>query len=162
MNDGINASPNGIIHNTSLINKMEKILRKRRLNQYRTNLNKKVIKKPKFKKGDIVRYYLIKGKFAKESNLSGSWSKTMYKIHRVDTAHKFKPMHTYVLAKIGRDIPIKHLPPIQENLLKLTHQNKNDLYEIEKILKRKNGKVLVKWADYEVPSWEPEKNVILN
>ena len=29
LNDGINASPNDIIHNTSLINKMEKILRKR-------------------------------------------------------------------------------------------------------------------------------------
>ena len=64
--DSINASPNDIIHNTLLINKMEKILRKRRLNQYKTNLNKKVIKNPpKFKKGDIVRYYLIKGKFAK-------------------------------------------------------------------------------------------------
>ena len=81
----------------------------------------------------------------------------MYKIHSVDTAHKFKPMHTYVLAKIRRDTPIKHLPPIQENLLKLAHRNKNDLYEIEKVLKRKNGKVLIKWADYEVPSWEPEK-----
>ena len=64
----------------------------------------------------------------------------MYKIHRVDTAHKFKPMHTYVLAKIGRDTPIKHLPPIQENLLKLTHRNKNDLYEIEKVLQRKMEK----------------------
>ena len=49
LNDDIKASPNDVIHNTSLINKMEKILRKRRLNQYKTNLNKKVIKKtPKF------------------------------------------------------------------------------------------------------------------
>ena len=68
--------------------------------------------------------------------MSGSWPKTMYKIHRVDTAHKFKPMHTYVLAEIGRDTPIEHLPPVQENLLKFAHQNKNNLYEIEKILKK--------------------------
>ena len=85
--------------------------------------------------------------------MSGFWSNTMYKIHRVDTADKFKPMHTYFLAEIGRETPIKHLPLIQENLLKLTHQNKNDLYEIEKILKIKKGKVFIKWADYEVPSW---------
>ena len=143
--------------------KWKKILRKRRLNQYDKNISKKVIqKRPKFKKGDIVRYYLIKGKFAKESNLSGSWSKTMYKIHRVNTTDKFKPMHSYVLSEIGRDTPVKHLSPIQETLLQLAHRNKDDLYEIEKILKRKNGKVLVKWADYEVPSWEPERNIIFN
>ena len=140
-----------------------KILRKRQLNQYDKNISKKIIqKRPKFKKGDIVRYYSISGKFAKESNLSGSWSKTMYKIHRVNTAHKFKPMHTYILSEIGGDTPVKHLPPIQETLLQLAHRNKDDLYKIEKILKRKNGKVLVKWADYKVPSWEPERNIIFN
>ena len=105
---------------------------------------------------------MIKGKFGKESNLSGSCSKTMYKIHRVNTAHNFKLMHTYILSEIGRDTLVKHLPPIQETLLQLAHHNKDDLHEIEKILKRKNGKVLVKWADYEVPSWEPERNIIFN
>ena len=71
LKDGLNALPHGT---TLLVSKMEKILRKRQLNQYDKNISKKVIQKRlKFKKGNIVRYYLIKGKFAKESNLSGSW-----------------------------------------------------------------------------------------
>ena len=54
-------------------------------------------------------------------------------------------MHTYLLAELGKDTPVNHLPPIQESHLKFAHHNKDDPYEIEKILDRKRGKVLVKW-----------------
>ena len=87
----------------------------------------------------------------------GSWSKTIYKINQVNPAHKFKPMHTYLLAELGKDTPINDLPPIQESHLKFSHQNKDDLYKIEKILERKRGKVLIKWLGYEVPMWESNK-----
>ena len=50
-------------------------------------------------------------------------------------------MHTYLLAELGKDTPINDLPPIQESHLKFAHQNKDDLYEIEKILNRKRGNI---------------------
>ena len=83
----------------------------------------------------------------------------MYKINQVNPAHKFKPMHTYLLAELGKDTPINDLPPIQESHLKFAHQNKDYLYEIGKILERKRGKVLIKWLGYEVPMWESNKIV---
>ena len=76
------------------------------------------LKKPKFKIGDTVRYYLLKGQFAKESNLNGSWSKTVYKIHRINKAHKFNPMHSYVLAELGKNTPVKGLPTDSTELAK--------------------------------------------
>ena len=101
---------------------MENILKSRRLNQYASNIRKNIISKlPRFKKGDIVRYYLRKGKFAKEAGLMGPWSKTMYKINQINPAHKFKPMHTYMLEELGKDTPVNDLPPIQESHLKSMH-----------------------------------------
>ena len=92
---------------------MEKILRQRRENQYKTNLTKKVIlKKPKFKVGNTVRYLKRRSKFSKEASLTGNWSDTLYKIQSINSAQTFKPMHTYVLAELGTNKPVNHLPPI--------------------------------------------------
>ena len=130
---------------------MQSILFKRRCNQYETNISKKVIKKrPKFNIGDTVCYYYRRGKFAKESSLSGTWSRTIYRIHKVRQAHKFNPMHTYELAELVKTTLIEGLPPIQENLLKTAKTTTTDeeptiLYAVEKILKRCGKKVLVKW-----------------
>ena len=85
--DGINASLREVNENKSVMNKMEQILKNRRLNQYKTKVKQKLIKKePKFKIGDTVRYYLGKGKFSKESNLTVLGQKpcieyTRYKKH---------------------------------------------------------------------------------
>ena len=96
--DCINASPEEIIHNDSLIDKMENILKSRRLDQYTLNIRKKIIgKQRRFKKAT------------------------------------------------------------QESHLKFAHHNKDDLYEIEKILDRKREKVLIKWLGYRVPMWESNK-----
>ena len=45
MEDGINASPEEIIRNDSLIDKMENILKSRRPNQYASNIREKIISK---------------------------------------------------------------------------------------------------------------------
>ena len=170
IDDIINALPFEILHDDALIDEkekvlmkwksiheMEKVLRDRRIKHYIMNIKKKLIsKKPKFKKRDIVRYYLRKERFSKESMLRGSWSRAMYKIHQINNAQKFKLMHTYILSKLGKDLPVKHLVPIQENLLKLAKHNEKDLFEIEKTICSNKGKVLVKWKDYEVPAWEPK------
>ena len=111
------------------------------MDQYSLNIKKRVIgAKPKFKKGDIVRYFLREDRFSKEATLSGSWSRSMYKIHQINMAHKFNPMHTYILFELGKDSPVRNLPVIQENLLKLARHNERYLFYVEKILKRKRTK----------------------
>ena len=97
-----------------------------------------------------------KSKFAKELFLTGSWSSKIYMIHSINRAHSFRPMHTYILAELGTNTPSSDLPPIQEHLLKHTFITKSDTFAIEKILKTKGNQVLVKWQDYEVPTWELE------
>ena len=103
---------------------------------------------------------LRKEQFSKESSLSGSWSEKIYSIYRVNKAHSFKPMHTYVLSEIGKDSPAKDLPPIQENLLKEAIDTKRDKFLTEKILKKRKNRVLVKCLNYDVPTWEPRSAII--
>ena len=86
--------------------------------------------------------------------LRGSWSRAMYKIHQINSAHKFK--QTYILSELSKDSPIKNLQPIRDNLVKLAKHNEKDLFGIEKIIHRNKGKALVKWKDYEEPTWEPK------
>ena len=80
----------------------------------------------------------------------------MHKIHRINVAHKFNPLHSYILSELGKDSPVENLPAMQENLVKLARHNKRDLFYVEKILKWKKNKVLVKWLGYKVPTWEPK------
>ena len=158
----IHTSPHEILDNPSLIDDMEAKLRTQQLRQYTTNIDKKVINpKPKFKKGDfLVQYMLQKEQFSKESSLSGSWSKKIYSIYRVNKAHSFKPMNMYLLSEIGKDSPTKDLLAIQENLLKEAIYTKRDKFLIKKILKKRKNHVLIKWLNYNVPTWEPRSAII--
>ena len=69
-------------------------------------------------------------------------------------------MHSYILAELGTNTPSTDLPPIQEHLLKHAFITKWDMFAIEKILKTKGNRVLVKWQDYEVPTWEPKSSIV--
>ena len=85
-----------VINDPNLVDHMEQTLKERRLQQYSTNIEKKLIKPaPKFKEGDLVRYLKRKSKFSKESTLVRSWSKKIYSIHSINKAHSFKPMHVH-------------------------------------------------------------------
>ena len=44
--------------------------------------------------------------------------------------------------------------------MKSCHDMTGELYEIEKVLKRKKDKFLVKWKGYEKPSWIDSKSII--
>ena len=44
--------------------------------------------------------------------------------------------------------------------MKSCHEYDSELYEIEKVLKRKKDKFLVKWKGYEKPSWIDSKSII--
>ena len=114
--DGTHATPLEVITTPSLMDRMEKALHTRRLQQYATNLKKNVIGKlPKFKTGNLVRYLLRREKFLKEATLSGSWTREIYRILRVHRAHSFKPMHTYTLCKLNTTVPIPGLPSLPEH-----------------------------------------------
>ena len=41
----------------------------------------------------------------------------------------------------------------------LSAVNKNDMYRIEKILRKKNGMALVKWLGYDSRSWLPIEDI---
>ena len=140
---------------------MERLLRNKHLGQYKKNITKRIINKsPKFKIGNIIRYLKRKSKFSKEASLTGNWSDKMYNIHSINEAHSFKPMHTYVLGELGTNLPAYGLPAIREDFLKKASNNpQQDTFIIEKVLNRKGNKVLVKWLDYEQPTWEPISNI---
>ena len=108
----------------------------------------------------MVRYLMRKSKFAKESSLSRLWSSKIYMIHSINRAQSFSPMHTYILAELGTSTLSTDLPPIQEHLLKHAFVTKRDTFAIEKILKTKGIRVLVKWQDYKVPTWEPKSLIV--
>ena len=151
----MHASPYEVINNPNLVDRMEQTLKERRLQQYSMNIERKLIKPtPKFKKGDLVRYLMRKSKFSKESSLVGSWSGKIYSIHSINKAHSFKPMHMYILSELGMDTLSSESPPIQENLLKKAFVTNQDTFAVEKILKRCGNRVLVKWSNYDVPTWE--------
>ena len=158
--NGIHASPRQVIELGELSDEMERLLWNKRLRQYKKNITKRVINKsPKFKIGDIVRYLKRKSKFSKEASLTGNWSDKMYNVHSINEAHSFKPMHTYMLGKLGTGLPAYGLPAIREDFLKKASNNPQDTFIIEKVLNRKGNKVLVKWLDYEQHTWEPISNI---
>ena len=158
--NGIHASPRQVIQSSELSDEMERLLWNKRLSQYKKNITKCVINKsPKFKIGDIVRYLKRKSKFSKEASLTGNWSDKMYNIHSINEAHSFKPMHTYVLGELGTNLPAYGLSAIREDFLKKASNNPRDTFIVEKVLNRKGNKVLVKWLDYEQPTWEPISNI---
>ena len=158
--NGIHTSLRQVIKLSELSDEMERLLPNKCLSQYKKNITKRVISKsPKFKIGDIVRYLKRKGKFSKEASLTGNLSDKMYNIHSINEAHSFKPMHTYVLGKLGNSLPAYGLPAIREDFLKKASNNSKDTFIIEKVLNMKGNKVLVKWLDYEQPTWEPISNI---
>ena len=159
--DGSRSTPFEIITEPSLMDGMEDILKQRRLLQYVANVRKKVISpRPLFEVGSLVRYLLRREAFTKEASLTGSWTSEIYRVLKVHKAHAMKPMHTYTLAELNSTVAVPSLPPLPENQLKKAFINPKQTFPIEKVLKRRKNKVLIKWQGYSVPTWESKKNVV--
>ena len=106
-------------------------------NIVRKNYNFEITdKKPKLSIGDKVRVSLLKNIF--EKGYTSNWSEQIYVIDDIKTSN----VHYYYL----KDLNGKKLDGIfyQEELLK-TNIKDNDLYVIEKIIKKIGNKYLVKW-----------------
>ena len=110
-------------------------------NIVRRNYNFKITdKKPKFSIGDKVRESLIKNNF--EKGYTSNWSEEIFIIYDIKTSN----VHYYYL----KDLNGEKLDGTfyQEQLLK-TNMKENDLYIIEKIVKKGGNKYLVKWKSYD-------------
>ena len=110
-------------------------------NIVRKNYNFEIIdKKPKFKIGDKVRISLLKNTF--EKGYTSNWSEQIYIIYDIKSSN----VHYYYLKDLnGNKIDGMFY---EQELLK-TNMKENDLYIIEKIIKKVGNKYLVKWRGYE-------------
>ena len=109
-------------------------------NIVRKNYNFEITdKKPKFSIGDKVRVSLLKNTF--EKGYTSNWSEQIYAIDDIKSSN----VHYYYL----KDLNGEKLDGTfyQEELLK-TNMKENDLYIIEKIIKKVRNKYLVKWKGY--------------
>ena len=110
-------------------------------NIVRKNYNFEIItNKKKFKIGDKVRISLLKNTF--EKGYTSNWSEQIYVIYDIKSSN----VHYYYLKDLnGNKIDGMFY---QEELLK-TNMKENDLYIIEKIIKKVGNKYLVKWREYD-------------
>ena len=111
--------------------------------------------KAKFKIGDIVRVSRWKGIF--EKGFHPNWSEQLY---RIDDVLLTNPI-TYRI----KDFDDKLIEgTFYEQELQKSKQVEENIFRVEKMLRTRtrNGRkeVLVKWAGYKDPTWEPEKNII--
>ena len=94
-------------------------------------------KKPKFSIGDRVRISLLKNTF--EKSYTSNWSEEIFIIDDIKTSN----VHYYFLKDLkGEKIDSMFY---EQELLKT---KQNDLYIIEKIIKKVGNKYLVKWENY--------------
>ena len=108
-------------------------------------------KKPKFSIGDKVRVSLLKNTF--EKSYISNWSEEIFIIDDIKTSN----VHYYFLKNLqGENIDGMFY---QEELLKT---KQNDLYIIEKIIRKNKNKYLVKWRGYsdDFISWIDKDDII--
>ena len=96
-------------------------------------------KKPKFSIGDRIRVSLLKNTFEKSYN--SNWSEEIFIIDNIKTSN----VHYYFL----KDLQGEKIDGMfyEQELLK-TNMKENDLYIIEKIIKKVGNKYLIKWKNY--------------
>ena len=122
--------------------------------------NKRVVKQVQngIPSGSIVRYKLHSKTFDKEG---AKWSKTVYEVIGLDGLKmRIRSKNNHILYK-----PVNDLKIVQAEATKAPIE-KNQVWEVEKILshqKMSNGKFkyLVKWKDFDEPTYEPQDNLRL-
>ena len=124
-------------------------------NYVRNNLYnfKNTNKKPKFSIGDKVRISLLKNTF--EKSYTSNWSEEIFIIDNIKTSN----VHYYFLKNLKKE---KIDGMFYEQELLKTNMKENDLYIIEKIIRKNKDKYLVKWRNYsnEFNSWIDKNDII--
>ena len=116
-----------------------------------TYIDKEITNKyPKFKIGDLVRISKYKNIFAK--GYVSNWSEEVFIIKKV----KNTVPRAYVISELkGEEI----LEKFYEKKLQKTNQEE---LRVEKVMKRKDDKLYVKWKDYNSSfnSWTDKKDIV--
>lgn len=102
-----------------------------------------------FKVGDFVRISKMKKVFEKSYNRS--WSNEVFRIKKV----QYTIPATYVIEDLKKNEIGGHF--YTQELKKTKFPN---TYLIDRIVRRKGDKILVKWQDFDEPTWEEASNIL--
>lgn len=111
----------------------------------------KLYVKPKFKRGMFVRLAKYKKVFDK-----GYLANYTTEIFKIDKVHMTMPP-TYSLLDINNNNEPIHGKFYEYEIQKVAFP---DVYLVEKVLKRKDDKALVKWLGFKKPTWIPLSNIL--
>lgn len=144
---------NNTVHSTIKMKPIQVTTREHELRLLNTVYNHvKTAGRGKFKVGDVVR--ISKHKTVFEKGYTPSWTTELFKIVKV----KLTEPVTYLLEDMSSQ-------PIRGGFyaFELQRAKHDDVYLVEKILKRKNDKVFVKWLGFDRShnSWIDKTNMML-
>ena len=114
----------------------------------------KTNKNPKFKIGDLVRISLKRRDIFDKPSSNIKWTEELFKIHSINKSNVI----TYKIKDLNDEI-IKGI--FYEKELQKT-KNTSEVYVIEKIIRKKQNKYLVKWRNYsnDFNSWIDKDDII--
>ena len=114
----------------------------------------KTNKNPKFKIGDLVRISLKRRDLFDKPSSNIKWSEELFKKHSINKSNVI----TYKIKDLNDEI-IKGI--FYEKELQKT-KNTSEVYIIEKIIRKKQNKYLVKWRNYsnDFNSWIDKNDII--
>ena len=105
---------------------------------YKYNITNKI---PKFKINDIVRISLKRRELFDKPSSNIKWSEELFKVHSIDKSnvisYKIKDMDNEIIQGI-----------FYEKELQLSKMKEDDLYIIEKNIRKKKDRYFVKWRNY--------------
>ena len=113
---------------------------------------KPVRKKPRFRVGDRVRLNKKHRTFKK--GYLPSWTEEVFTLDRVNHG----PVNTYKIRELD-DTPLEGT--FYEQDLQIVYMGDDDVFRVEKVLKRQKGQVLVKWKGWpdKYNSWISSKEL---
>ncbi|GFX55753.1 putative uncharacterized transposon-derived protein F54H12.3 [Trichonephila clavipes] len=138
-------------HNSIKMTPVEASLKENSDKVYRNLYKEKVIHKPKFQVGDKVRISIHKSTFRR--GYQATFTEEIFVISEV---LKTDPI-TYRIKDLNNE-EVKGT--FYENEL-VKYGKKDSIYKIEKIIKKKGDKYLVKWLGYPESTWIDKKDFVL-
>ena len=110
---------------------------------------------PKFKINDIVRISLKRRELFDKPTGNIKWSEELFKIHSINKSNVI----TYKITDMNNEI-IKGI--FYEKELQLSKMKEDDLYIIEKIIRKNKDRYFVKWRNYsnDFNSWIDKNDIV--
>lgn len=117
---------------------------------YRNLFKEKVMRKPRYKVGDKVRMSIYKTTFRR--GYQATFTEEMFVISEV--------LETDPITYRVKDLKNEEIKgTFYENEL-VKYDKQDDVYKIERVIKKKGNKYLVKWLGYPETSWIDKKDLV--